>query len=113
MTQVYNLDNLNKGDTFNGLQFTLSVNGVAKDLTGVGIDCWFRYGNASGDVVKKNTVGAGITLVDAVAGIFKIDPFVVSFSPGVYYYDVEFNFAGTIKTYVGGNFKVIQTVTNG
>ena len=110
--QTYNFPAQNKGDTFNGVQFTLEVNGVAKDISTALISCWFRAERLN-TIAKEISVGHGITITDGPNGVFRIDPFIVTMTHGNYSYDIEFDFAGVIKTYISGKFIVNQTVTNG
>ena len=116
MAETYNIPNIIKGDTFKDLQFTLKINSVVEDLTDYSIACKFRKNAKTGKEVKSLTVGAGITITDAVNGIFKIDAFDLdaTFIAGTYYYDIEFtNGSGEIDTYINGTTKVIQDVTYG
>ena len=63
---------------------------------------------------KEITDGVGITVEDALNGIFKIDAFIIDWTPDLYYYDVEITFLnGVVKTYIQGTLKVIQDITNG
>lgn len=116
MAQTYNIPEIIRGDTFKDLQFTLSINSVAEDLTDYAIACKFRRGSKTGKEVKSLTVGSGITITDALNGVFKIDAFNLGtdFVTGTYYYDIEFtNGSGEIDTYINGTFKVNQDVTYG
>ena len=116
MADTYNIPNIIKGDTFKDLQFTLSINSVVEDLTDYAIACKFRKNAKTGKEIKSFTVGVGITITDAVNGIFKIDAFNLdaTFIAGTYYYDIEFtNGSGDIDTYIQGTFKITQDVTYG
>jgi hypothetical protein len=112
MASIYNIPTLIKGDTFKDLQFTLSINSVAEDLTDYTIACKFRKNTKTGRIAKAIDTTAGITLVDAINGVFKIDAFTCDFDVATYYYDIEFtNGSGEIDTYIQGTFKVEQDVT--
>jgi len=105
-----------KNDTFSSVEFEYNDSfGSPIDLTGVVIKVQFRNGSRKGHVVKSLDNTAGITMTDAVNGMFEIDKFTpIDFAVGTYYYDVETTFPnGDIKTYVGGTFNTIQDVTNG
>jgi len=109
---AYNIPKIIKGDTFNDLQFTLSINSVVVDLTAYTIACKFRKSSKTGKVYKSLTTAAGITLTEAVNGVFQIDAFTCDFDAGTYYYDIEFtDGAGLIDTYIQGQMKVEQDVT--
>lgn len=109
--QEYNIPDILKGDTYEGVEFEVIVNSVAKNLTNTVIRCMFRRESKTGAIQKTIFNGSGITKTDAVNGIFEIDSFTVDFPVGKYYYDIQFNDAGVIKTYVGGYWNVIQDVT--
>ena len=112
MATKYTIPTLIKGDTFKDIQFTLSINSVAEDLTDYTIACKFRRNIKTGRVEKAIDTTAGITKVDAINGIFKIDAFTCNFEVGTYYYDIEFtNGSGEIDTYIQGTFTVEQDVT--
>ena len=95
-----------KGDTFNGVRFTLSP---PTDLTGATIRTQFRRGGKSAKAEKELTTGAGITVEDEVNGVFVWDPFIMNLAVATYYYDVEITFAtGEVKTYIEGTIDIIQ-----
>ena len=112
MAQKYNLPDGYKGDTYDTVQFRLSINDVAEDLTNYAIRCMFRENTKQGILVKDISIGSGITLVDAVNGLFNIDAFAMTFDAGGYFYDIEFTDGnGRIKTYLKGQLTVIQDIT--
>jgi high-affinity nickel permease len=114
--QTYIIPNQYKGDTFGGVQFTLTNTTVSSpiDLTGSTIECKFRKTSPTGILVKTISDGSGITIVDAVNGIFKIDAFDVDFSANIYYYDIQITDAtNIIITYVRGTLTVTQDITYG
>lgn len=102
-------------DTFNGLQFTatLTTEGVTApiDLTTVAIKIVFKKQGQTA-VTSTLEIGSGITLDDAVNGVFSIDPFTVFAAPYTYDYDIEFTYAsGVVKTYLKGLFTVKAQTT--
>jgi len=114
MAETYNMPDIVKGDTFKDLQFTITINSVAEDLTGYAIACKFRKGSKTGREIKSLTVGSGITITDATNGIFQINAFDlgVTFTAGVYYYDIEFtDTSNVINTWISGTIEVIQDVS--
>ncbi|SEH05268.1 hypothetical protein [Candidatus Venteria ishoeyi] len=116
MPKTYNIENHCKGDTFAGIQFTIlnTTDSTPIDLTGVAIKTQFRKHSKTGKVVKEIETENGITITNAVNGVFKFNAFVIDWSAGVYYYDIEFTFSdGTIVTYLEGTLTIIQDVTNG
>ena len=91
MAATYNILDQYKNDTFDGVRYTLQNSGTLTpiDLTGATIRIQFRYRSKVGQVKKEITDGVGITVEDAVNGIFKIDAFIIDWTPDLYYYDVE------------------------
>jgi hypothetical protein len=110
--KTYNLGTFVKGNTFNGITFTMLLNNVGMDLTHCTIKSMFREGGKNGTSVKTITNGAGITITDAVNGIFTIDPFTVNFDIGTYVYDIQMTFIDKVETYINGNIVVITSITN-
>lgn len=106
----YNVDVI-RGDTYNGVEFTYLVNSVPVDLTNADIKIEFRYSSKTGRLTKTIEVGNGITITDAVNGVFRINAFVVLLDVGRHYYDIQLTLNGEIKTYVEGVFTVLQDVT--
>jgi cytoplasmic iron level regulating protein YaaA (DUF328/UPF0246 family) len=114
MPEFYKMPNHYKGDTFNGLQFTvLNTDGLtAIDLTDVVIKSEFKLNNKKGQIVDTFIIGAGLTVTDALNGVFQIDPFILDWNPSNYYYDVEFTFVDArVVTYIEGLIKIMQDVT--
>jgi hypothetical protein len=113
---VIKINDQYKGDTYDGIQFTIlnTEDNSPIDLTGVSIRSQFRFGSKTGGIQKEITNGDGITLSDAVNGVFSIDSFLVDWAADFYYYDIEITFPnGIVRTYIQGNIKVIQDVTYG
>jgi hypothetical protein len=113
---VVKIDNQYKGDTYDGVQFTLlnTEDSSAINLTGVAIKIQFRYDSKIGGIQKEITNGNGVTISNAVAGIFSIDSFLIDWSPDIYYFDIQMTFPnGVVRTYIQGTIKVIQDITNG
>jgi len=59
------------------------------DLTGATINLWWRRGNANGSIVKKMSIGDGLTLSDPTNGKFTIDKFFIDWGAGTYYFDIK------------------------
>ena len=108
---VANLGTWVRGDTISQKQVTLTqtVDSVTTpvDLTGVGIALTFQNHN---DKVQKS-IGAGVTLTDAVNGVFRIDKFALE-EKGEWHYDLQFIFPnGDVKTYLAGTVTILNDVT--
>lgn len=103
-----------RGDTWNGQEYSVTVNGSPLNLAGTQIDIEFRAEGKTGQLKKALSVGDGITVNDAANGEFSIDPFVIDLAVGVYFFDIQFTFPdGKVKTYVEGQFLVTQDTTVG
>ena len=103
-----------KGNTFRGIQYTLTdENDAAIDLTNAAIRIQFRKNKKTGDLALTLTTNDHITLTDASNGVFSIDnDFEIDIPAGLYYYDILFIFnSTTYRTYVWGEFTVLQNVT--
>ena len=113
---IVNINNHYKGDTFDGIRYTIlnSSDNLPIDLTAATIKSQFRKSAKKGTVIKEVTDGVGITISDAVNGIFEIDSFIIDWEVSTYYYDIEITFSnGVVKTYIEGTLTVIQDITNG
>ena len=99
------------GDTYDGAEFHMQLNGDPMDLTGVVIAMDVRRVHESSPALSLDT-DAGLTITDAAGGVFEIDAFLVTLEPGTYEYDIQFTFpSGRVKTYVAGNWEITQDVT--
>jgi len=112
---VYNIPNQYKGDTFDGLQFTLQLEDLTPiSLVGASLKCQFRPTSKKHPVAKEITNVSGITVSNAALGIFSIDSFLVDLEVSIYYYDIQVTFSsGVVKTYIEGTISIIQDVTYG
>ena len=111
---IVKIDDQYKGDTYDGVQFTLlnTEDSSPIDLTGVNIKIQFRYHSKIGGVQKEISNGNGVTISDAINGIFSIDSFLIDWAPDIYYFDVQTTFLnGVVRTYIQGTIKVIQDIT--
>ena len=113
---VIKINDQYKGDTYDGIQFTLldTEDNSPIILTGASIRSQFRFGSKTGGIQKEITDGNGITIDDAVNGVFSIDSFIIDWAADFYYYDIQITFPnGVVRTYIQGNINVIQDVTYG
>lgn len=102
-----------KGDTFEAVNFEMLLNAVPIDLTGCILRMQLRkeYG---GVIIKSFTTvaSAGLTIVNPTLGLFKINKQIIDIPAFVYIYDIELDYQnGDIKTYIKGNFSVVNDVT--
>ena len=111
----YDIPKTVKGDTFDGVLFTVTLNSTALDLTNAVIKMDLRLiATDTPPVLSLTSVAdAGLTiLVPETDGKFKINEQVIDINAGIYKYDVEITFPdNTVRTYFGGNWEIIQDVT--
>jgi len=112
---LYNFKNHKKGDTFDGVEFTITVNGNSLILTEATIKMDMRE-TPLGVVVKSfSTPTSGITISSpTTAGKFIIDQQIIDIPAFKYYYDIEISLATNpveIKTYVWGRWEIVQDIT--
>jgi NADH:ubiquinone oxidoreductase subunit K len=102
-----------KGDTFEAVNFEILVNSVALNLTGATLRMQLR--KEFGGVVflsLTSVASAGITITNAVSGLFKINKQIINIDASNYIYDIELTKAdGTVKTYINGNFLISNDIT--
>jgi hypothetical protein len=101
-----------KGDTFEAVDFELKINDVEVDLTDTIIRMQVRQNYGAAIVLNFTSVDdEGITITDAVNGLFKINQQIIDIPAFNYIYDIQFDFDGEIKTYISGNFVITNDVT--
>mgnify|MGYP003652854388 CR=1 FL=1 len=103
-----------KGDTFEAVNFSITVNSVSIDLTNYVIKMQLR--KQACDVIKSlslTSVGnAGITITNGVGGLFKINKQIINIDPFNYVYDIELvSSLGVVKTYISGFFNISPDIT--
>jgi hypothetical protein len=108
----YNFTHI-KGDTFEEVQFDIVKNSVALNLTGAIIKMQLR--TECGGLVALNltsVANAGITITNAVGGLFKINKQIINIASGMYEYDLQITFSdGTVKTWLSGDFLIECDIT--
>jgi hypothetical protein len=102
-----------RGDTFAEVPFQINKDGLPLNLTGAIIHMQLR--RSPGGTVYLNlisTSNAGITITSELDGAFKINEMILNLEPNVYLYDIEITFpSGEVKTWVSGQFTVINDIT--
>ena len=111
--ESYNIEIYN-GDTYDGVTFTITINGSPANLVGSSIKMHVREKREYDPVIELE-LDSGLTLVDAANGKFKIDEQIFSVvDPKSYKYDIEIIFStGRKKTYIKGNFIIEEDQTYG
>ena len=106
-----------KGDTFMdglGIIFvmTTGTGHAPLDLTGYKIRCQFRFGSKTGAVALTVNETDMIVIYDTNKFSLLADSYIIDWTAGTYYYDIEFTSAdGVINTYLEGTFTILQDVT--
>lgn len=111
MSDTYDFKHIN-GDTWDGMVVTVQSNGSPVDLTDAAIRMQVRKGRDATPIVDVQ-VGSGIIIDDAVNGVFRISPVILSGSEcGNYGYDVEITFPdGRVKTWLRGTIVLLKDYT--
>lgn len=113
-SQTYDFPDHRKGDTFAGVQFTITKNGSPLDLTSASLRMEMRELTPTGSVGATFTddSGGGLTITDAVNGVLTFDEQVVDVSALLYHYDIQITLSnGDVKSYIVGTWDIIQDVT--
>ena len=107
---TYDILTHEKGDTFEGVTFTVEVNGSILDLIGATIVATFiLQTNCAIQHTLTSEVGGGITIADTSpsSGVFYIDQQIIDWRAGVYNYEIKFTLAdGRVKTYLEGTWEI-------
>ena len=99
----YNLPCHITGDTYDAVRFEVSVNEIPQSFQNTQIIAEF----VCGPIVKTLSLGAGLSIVDADAGIFQIDQQIIDWQPGLYNYKIKFIFPyNLIRTWITGTFEI-------
>ena len=110
--QKYNFPDAVRGDTYNDVEFIITVNDAPQDLTGASIRMWVVDGNASTPTMNFNTEDDTILITDAANGTFRTAIGEITAAPKLYHYDIEITFAnGEVKTWIAGYFNVKKDTT--
>lgn len=102
-----------KGDTFEEVTFEVKINNVAVDLTDAIIKMQLRKSKCG--VIGLSLTSednAGLTILNALNGLFCINKQIINIEAYNYVYDIQITFAdGVVKTWISGNFQIIEDVT--
>ena len=107
--------NTYKGDTWNGIKSVELLKSGVPIVIPDTAKIYMQIKTDSEDtisVLSLSTDNGTIDIIDGPNGKFRINPIIVNIAAGSYVYDVQINFSSTeIKTYLKGNFTVVQDVT--
>jgi hypothetical protein len=114
---AYNLPTHIKGDTFDGVEFTLILNGSPIDLTDTQIDMDIRKKTMpkGSRLLRISSLDGGMEILSPPAsGVFNIAPQIIDIPEGTYVYDIQFSFPNNeVKTYIAGEWTITQDITHG
>jgi hypothetical protein len=109
--QIYDFPTVVAKTNTKAVTFTVVVNAVAMNLTGATIVIKFKKWNSVKDIQKTLAVGTGITITNAVGGIFRVDSFVMDWKPDTYLFDIDITPADGIKrNWLKGKWVVTQNI---
>jgi hypothetical protein len=102
-----------KGDTFDEVPFQIFFNTVPLDISDAIIRMQLRLEYGGNVYLALTSVdNEGITILDPLEGIFKINEQIINIKANSYIYDIEIIFSnGEVKTWVSGNFNILPDVT--
>lgn len=104
--ETYNFPDHIKNDTFDGISFTVNVNGSPLNLTGASILASFKK---NFDTTKTLASPDDITITVPTSGQFTIDQKVIDWPAGTYNYDIAMTLnTGVIKTYIKGTWTIVE-----
>lgn len=105
----YNIDPHITGNTWDGLNFTFSVNGSALNLSDTYIEFEVKsfHNLASPVVLSLTTKNSGILIINPLFGGILIPEQVVSIPVGKYAWSLTLSSRNEIKTYLDGVWQIV------
>jgi len=107
-----NLDDIYSGDKFKPIEFVITINTIALDLTGCSVRMQFRK-NLSSITAPAFEFSTANGRIDISSGTIKT-VFIpaLEIDGGSYVYDLEVTTtAGEVTTYLRGSIKIIEDIT--
>ena len=97
-----------RGDTWDGLALTYTLDGQPIDLSGASIRLHLRRSANDGRVaLSLSTDNSGILITDAAAGQFQMPAQIIDLPPHTYVHDLEITLSNGIrKTRMAGTWKI-------
>lgn len=101
---TYNFPDCGTGETFEGVDFQIIVNGTPKNLT----DAVINMTIIAGDIVVFSTTTGELVITDAVSSKFRVKKTKITLPPGLHEYKIKFIFPnGDTKTYIKGAWNIL------
>jgi len=113
---TYDFPQHTSGDTFQGVQFEVLINGSPLDLTGATIvmQCKSKSGpmidgQGQSTLIEFNTTNNHLEIIDAIGGKFTFKKQVVTLAEKTYLYVIKITQQdGDIHTYISGIWKIVD-----
>lgn len=107
----YNIADAVENTTFVGVQFTVTVNASALDLTGAEIRMNVkRKGKPNAQNYELKT-GSGLTITNAANGVFTLDEQIINIPAGSWKYDITFYLLdGSVHNYIKGDWTILENL---
>jgi len=109
---TYDINNHIKGDTFNGFDLEIIIDGEPLDLTDAIIKMQLRRNANASVALEFCTADSSIEIINAAEGKCRIMPRVVDIPAGVYLYDIEVTTGVTVRTVLTGKFSIVPDITH-
>lgn len=116
--ETYDFKPHKKGDTFKGRKFIIEIYDPTTettsplDLTNASIRMQLRMNPTHPVKQELSTANGMMEITNPTGGEFIIKKQIIDFPPASYCYDMEITLAdGTMTTYIGGVFPILQDVT--
>ena len=101
--EIYNFPCIIAGQTFNGVEFTILVNGNPVNI--IAVEATFL--STKGKFVLTN--GAGFTIIDGPNGKIGLDKQIIDWPFGSYDYQIKTTlFGGDEKYYISGKWVILK-----
>jgi hypothetical protein len=107
----YNITDAITNTTFEGVEFTVTFNTLPLDLTGADIKMNVVNKKFINSQNYQYSVGNGITITDAVNGVFTFDEQIITIPSGLWKYDITFHLAdGSVHTLIKGDWTILENL---
>lgn len=108
---TYNFSDHKRGDTFEGVDFTILLNNEPVNLTGAVIKAQLKKTSISNVAAQWSTEDGSITITGAGNNVVRLQTKVIDIPAGVYSFEIQTNNNGLIQTWVAGLFPVLNDIT--
>ncbi len=108
----YSIPTHTKGDTFEGVRFTLlNQDGSPVDITNASIEMGVSVDTQTPAFYTFSTANDKIDIINGANGVFELKEHIVNFDAATYFYQIKFTFpSGTVKTYIEGFWEITEGI---